>query len=489
MWRERITARVNHRWPDTPPRILSRADCEALFRRIVGLTTGGGDTSVTIRSTWTLNLSWARNRPTTSGDIVESHAIITRAWRGVSLSTGLDQLDDTTLKETVQSLEQRLVSSSADASPITMLARQEYLTPPIWSDATYQLTAHGLSDAARMSVDPVVDAQLVAAGYMEVGAATWAIFNTRGLNAYAAATGALYTETVRTQDGTGSGWAGRRHLDWAKLDVPAVSATALQKCRASVNPVAIEPGRYTAILDPIVTAVLLACAVDAMNREAAETGQTVYTLTPGGAGQRGISKIDHPVFDSRLTISTDPADPDCGYMPFDPEGSPYRPVTWVEGGILKALPYDRRYARQSLGTDTALPNPMAFRVSGGDTSIEEMIATTKRGILVTRLGLITIVDSEQLSLSAVTRDGLFLIEDGKMTHPIKNMWMTESPMHVFNKVLQIGQSIPTVGTFVQRDGSVLRDLPARALTDGYAPVVAPYVKVEDFNFTGLTDAI
>jgi predicted Zn-dependent protease len=132
-------------------------------------------------------------------------------------------------------------------------------------------------------------------------------------------------------------------------------------------------------------------------------------------------------------------------------------------------------------------------VSGGPTAtttIEEMIASTGRGILVTHCGMMRIDDHKLLTLSAVTQDGLFLIEHGKISHPIKNMWINESPMFIFNKILQIGSTIVTKGvqSYVG-DGSVMRDLPARAVCDGTVLLACPPIKVQDFNFTRLTDAI
>ena len=471
-------------------RILSQAECEALFTRIVKLTTGGGDTIVNIRATWTSTIRWARNRPTTIGDTVERFATITRTQPGKFVTVELDRLDDATLKEAVQVLEKRLAElQPSEDGGAALLPKQDYLPASTWSDATYNMSPRSLSDAARMSVDPVVDAKLDAVGYAALGATARAVFNTRGLNAYAAATGAMYSETVRNEAGTASGWAGRAHMDWAKLDPTTLSKTALERCIKSANPSAVEPGRYTAILDPDIVGRMFSFAVEAMDRDRAETSKTVYTLTPPKGNQRGTTKIGLPVFDSAITITSDPGDPECGYIPFDPEGNPYGKVTWVEKGVLKALAYDRAYAEQYLRSETPLLNPQAFRVSGGATSLGEMIASTERGIYVTHTSGLEQYDRERIGLTAVTRDGLWLIEHGEITRPIKNLWINDSPMVVFNQIVQIGPAVRTYGAVRQGWGGVLRDLPSRALNDGHTPIVAPPVKVKDFLFTRLTDAV
>jgi predicted Zn-dependent protease len=465
-------------------RVMSRAECEALFHRIVGFGTGGGDTTVSIRSTWTGSFRWGRNRPTTSGDTTNRSATITRSKNGASVSQEVTKLDDASLKQSVQAIEQELASQQGDPQVLGLLGPQQYLDPKLWNDATARLKVQDLSQSVRGTVSPIVDAKLVAAGYAEVGATAWGIFNTQGLVAYGSATGAMYTETIRNMEGSASGWAGKSHTDWSQLGALSLSSIALRKCAESANPVAIEPGRYTAILEPDVVSRMFSWAVEAMERVEAEGGGSYFS-----GKQSGTTKLNTQVLDSRITITSDPTDPECGYLPFDPDGNPYQKVTWVENGILKNLAYSRAYAHRKLGTDVALPNPQAFRISGGTTSIEEMIKTTERGVLVTNTSGLREDDHKSLNLTAVTRNGLWLIENGKITHPIKNFWFNESPMFVFNKIVQLGPPVRTYGADRQSGGGVLRDIPARALNDGRQPIVAPALKVQDFNFTRLTDAI
>ena len=471
------------------PRLLTRAEIEALFNRIVALTRGGGDTDVTIRSAWATTLRWNRNRPTHAGTATRQRVIITRTVHGWSKTTEVSQLDDATLTTAVRDLEQQLATVEPAPAGLPPLGPQTYLTPPIWSEATAALTMHDLSEIVRQSVTPVAAAQLMGAGHARVGAASWAIFSTHGLAAYAAATGALYSASVRSPDGRASGVAQRTHMDWAKLDVPALAASALQRCRDMANPRALEPGRYTAILMPEAVSHLMGYVVQAMGREDAEEGGTIFS-----AEKKGTSKLGQRVLDPRLTITSDPMDPDCGYMPFDEEGNPYQPVTWIENGVLKHLPYGRGYAHGKLQSEVALPNPMAYRVSGGETSLEEMIATTERGVLVANLGgrldgWPLDVDKAHLTVVGTTKNGLWLIEHGKIVHPLTNFWFRAVLMEVFNQVLQLGPAVRVYGDCWYWGGSYIDDLPAEALNEGHTPVVVPSMKVTDFHFTRLTDVI
>jgi predicted Zn-dependent protease len=273
---------------------------------------------------------------------------------------------------------------------------------------------------------------------------------------------------VRDPQGTGSGWAGVNWNDWTRIDVAKLSAIALDKCLRSRNPVAIEPGRYTAILEPqavydfttsIMTSLGWEATIDLQNMPFHDATVEIQT------------KIGQQVLDERLTFSADPMDPNLGFVPFDTNGEPYRPAVWIEHGVLKHLSYNRRFAiRQRLG-NVGLLNSGCFRLegSGPTTTIDEMIATTKRGVIVTRFDQVRLLDQRSLLQSGYTRDGLWLIENGKISKPVKNFRFTESPLFALNNVGQIGT-------------------PQRVFCPGSAAVV-PAFKIRDFSFTALSDAV
>jgi predicted Zn-dependent protease len=147
----------------------------------------------------------------------------------------------------------------------------------------------------------------------------------------------------------------------------------------------------------------------------------------------------------------------------------YHAVTWIDHGVLKELAYYRPYGIKQLGKNSGLPNSYAFRMSGGKTSVDEMIATTKRGIRVTRFSNVGVVDPKSLLLSGYTRDGTWLIENGKISKPIKNFRFTESPLFVLNNVEALG-------------------VPQRVFHPS-APVIVPPIKAREFNFTALSEAV
>lgn len=457
-----LFAPVERTAPDGSARYMSREDCDALFKRIVQLGKGGGETSIHIDSRWTGNFRWARNAPTTAGDTADHTVNITRNIRGAMGNSSTNKFDDASLSLALQTAERviQFYGENKDAAPLP--GKQQYLKPQIWSDATYALDAEKRSGGARALAEPALQAKLLSAGYLQVGARSSAVLSTTGMDAYYAATAAEFSATVRNPGGTGSGWAGVSHKDWSTIDARGLAAIAQKKCIDSSDPRAIEPGRYTLIMEPQAVHQMMVQAIYQLDRFSAENFNTVFTLRPGQ------SKIGLKVFDERVTLSTDPMDPEMGYIPFDYQGYPYRPVKWVENGVLKELSYAREYALSQLGHGTPLPNPFSYRMSGGDTPIEEMIATTKRGLLVTRLNGVNVLHGPSLLSTGTSRDGLWLIENGKIKFPVKNMRFTESPMFIFNNIAQLGK-------------------PVRVYSGN--PTTVPPVKVLDFNFSSLADAV
>jgi predicted Zn-dependent protease len=473
-------------------RFLSNEACQALVKRAIALSTGGGETMVQVDSSWTGNLRWARNQVSTAGDVRNNELFIQRDIRGATGVSGINQIDDAHVLTAIRRAE-RLVhrNSERPESELRQTYIEPYSHPAIWSDATYNLDAPARAAGMRALVQPAIAAGMSAAGYVQVSAHGRSTMDAHRVWYYPY-TLAQYSVTVRDPEGRGSGWAGIDANDWSKIDAPALSAIALDKCLRSRNPVAVEPGRYTTILEPqaVCDFVKVLFTPSALDRENAENGdpqglnesqynrglpRSVYNQS------RGMSKIGQRLLDERLSVTSDPMDPELGFPPFL-GWRVYHPVTWFKDGILRELAYSRAYAVKKLSKDTGgFPATGAFRmhVRGATASIDDMIATTKRGLLVTRFaGISNPLDPVSMMLTGYTRDGLWLIENGKIAKPVKNFRFTESPLFTLNNIEQIGTP-----------RRVFRpDAPDR-LPDGYAPVIVPALKVRDFNFTSLSDAV
>jgi predicted Zn-dependent protease len=460
-----VTVRLSRRSIEDDNRFLSSEACKALAERVIGMARGGGDTTVIIRSQWTGNLRWARNRATTAGDTRDHEVLVYRVVNGASAGVRFNQLDDASLAAGVRRAERlstvlpEALERITDPPPLG-----PYSTPPLWSDATWHLDAAARSAAAAPLVEMARAKGLLSAGYIEVSASGEAHIASNGSVLYYPSTSAQYSVTVRNTAGTGSGWAGVDNVDWSQIDTATLSARAADKCLRSANPVAIEPGRWTVILEPQATSDLFAPVMNFMARLMAENGAGPF------AGSQGRAKFGERVLDPRLTLSANPMDPDAPFIPFElGTGDAYAPTAWIENGILRALEYDRGYAVAELGLPRALPNSGAFRLAGGSTSMDDMIHDTRRGLLITRFDNIDIVNYDSLVMTGYTRDGVWLIENGAITKAAKNFRFTESPLFALNNVEQVG---PTVRVF--RPG---------------APTMAPALKVRDFSLTSLADAV
>jgi len=465
---QRSPAYDTHADPDTDGRFLSRAACQALATRVIAMATGGGETRLEINSRWTGNVRWARNDISTSGDTQVSRVEIGRSIHRASGGAYTNALSDDALRACVARAEAMLQfqRENPDTYPDPPKPIHPHLTPTLWFDRTIELDDVTRASIADRAIGPAKQAQLLAAGYLAVGANGRAVIHSDGLFRYYPYTTVQCTITVRDPKGQGSGWAGVDWNDWARVDVEHLAQTALDKCLRSRNPVAVEPGRYTAILEPQAVCDLVFMLVDwALARGPAENGMGPFA----DPAKPGSSRIGQRVVDPRITLGIDPMDPDCGFVPFDGNGEPFQPVNWIEHGILKALSYERTYGVQLLGRDSALPNPYAFRLSGGTSTIDEMIASTARGLVVTRFNDVQLLDRNSLLCTGTTRDGVWLVEHGAVTKPVKNFRFTESPMFVLNNVEQLGA-------------------PQRVFHPG-SPVVVPPLKARDFSFTSLIDAI
>lgn len=396
-----------------------------------------------------------------------------------------NQLDD-------ESLEAMVRASERAAANSPLVEREDFEIPPpqfeyprttIFSDATYNLTTEARGQIVRSVMAPAEAQGMLSAGYLEVrGNSAGFAFPGHDM-LYAEMTQGQCSMTVRDSTGTGSGWAGLASYDWSAIDAGALGRQALEKCIASRNPVALEPGRYTVILEPqaVHDLVRFVLETDGGHNTIARDTPEGRSGGPYGAGfdatiRLGRSKLGMKIVDERVTISHDPTDPALGVIPFafgSYAGWPYRPVTWIDHGVLTALEDYRPYALRTRNDNLALPYSYSFRMSGGETSVEEMIRTTKRGLVVTRFSNIRLLDGNSLLATGLTRDGLWLVENGKISKAVKNFRFTESPLFVLNSLEQLGTPVP-----VFRTGGL-----------GPTPAIVPPLKARDFSFTSTIDAI
>jgi len=454
------------------PTFFSRNDCQLLFDKIVKMTNGGGDTSIDIVSRWSGTTQWARSRFNVAEDLQVVELSMSRSRNGAAGYARTMRLDDEGLRQVVADAEATLAMQREPPEHIRdQLIDEPSLTPDLWSAPTYALTPEARTKLAEQLMLPAAEAGLLTAGALRIAAEGHAVMSTDGMFRYYPVTNVECSMTVRDVKGTASGWAGVNHYALEKIDPAALAARALEKCLTMRNPSAVEPGRYTVILEPQAVADLLSPFIaEMLDRATPEVGR----IGPFVGKTPGTTKITEQVIDRRLTLRADPMDPDGGFIPFERyTGTPYTPVIWIDRGILTELWYYREYALSALHRPSALLNSQSYRLQAAPdvptVPVEKMIAKTDRGILITRLHGVQLVDFDSVLCSGYTRDGTWLIEHGKISKPVKNLRFAESPLFALNQLLDVGVS-------------------QRVFTPGYACVVPP-LRVDDFNLAGLADAV
>jgi predicted Zn-dependent protease len=412
------------------------------------------------------NTRFAVNQISTAGDVFDATLFVSSAFGNKVASATTNSFDDESLERVVRTSEQLARLVPEDPEYMGELEPQEYLDADMVAESTANLSPAERAEAITAVTEPAAEQGLLSTGFLSHTTGQSSVANSAGLFAYQDRSLVTFTTTVRTPDGTGSGWAGGGSKDWNDLDLADIGERAIGKAINSRNPRDVEPGRWTVILEPTAVSNLIGLMMFSLNARFADEGRSFFSKEGGG------NKIGERFVDERVTIYTDPADGRLAPNLFDGEGLPNRRMEWVTDGVLQNLAYDRYWASQQGVEPTGFVS--GYYMEGGDATLEDMIASTDRGLLVTRLWYIRSVDPRTISFTGLTRDGTFLIENGRISHAVKNLRWNESPVFVLNNLEAMGRSVPVSATE----------------SGGTSPtVMVPPMKVRDFNFTSTSDAV
>jgi predicted Zn-dependent protease len=389
-----------------------------------------------------------------------------------------NQLDDSTLLAAVQRMEAMarglMHYRQEDVAKDERQPQDPIPSANLWHESTVQAMTTSRSTLVPAMIDAVKAAQLSAAGFIGLTARSSAYVSKKdGIIAFSEETDSEVTVTARTKDGTRTGWGGVTARDWSKLPTAVASAHAIRMATLCPGPpVAVEPGRRTAILAPSATVHLLRFLAWQFHAYHTDIGNTALSKSPRG------NKLHQRIFDRRLSMSSDPADPEGGYCPYFYFGRPTPPMTWVQDGVLKNMAYDVSYAMQRGKAFAEVP--YSFRLGAeAETptkTVEEMIAGCKEGIFVNRFSNVDNVHLKSGMLTGTTRDGCFLIKDGKLSKAVKNFRIMDSPFFFLNKIEAIGTPHRAAFGWTKRG-----NWPQQ-------PIIVPPLMVQDFNFSALADA-
>ncbi|HEU0055307.1 MAG TPA: TldD/PmbA family protein [Longimicrobium sp.] len=446
-------------------KFFTRDESEALARRVLGFSTAD-ETRVNIQSQTSGNTRFARNQISTAGDSYNATLVVTSAFGKKVASATTNRFDDESLRQVVQTSERLARLVPEDPEYLGELGPQTFPESKGFFESTAGVTPEQRAAAVNAITRPAAGKSLVSTGFLDIQVGSSAVATKKGLFGYQTGSAVNLTTTVRTADGTGSGWAGTGQNDWTKLNPAELAERAITKAEMSRNAKAVEPGEWTVILEPTAVANIVQLMGFALDARTADEGRSFFSKQGGG------NKIGEKFVDERITIVSDPASVEAPEPPFNFQGLPNSRMVWVENGVLRNLNYGRFWAQKNNRQPTGFATGLVM--SGGTSSIDEMIRSTERGLLVTRLWYIRPVDPRTILYTGLTRDGTFLIENGRITTAVKNLRWNESPVFLLNNIEMMSRPVRVSGS---ESGEV----------DG--ATIVPAIKAKDFTFTSLSDAV
>jgi predicted Zn-dependent protease len=472
--------------------MLTEEEARRVIQRVLALSQAE-DVEVRLNAQETSHLRFARNSPSTSG-FFSDHSLTVESSFGLrSASATVNQLDDATLLDVVRRSEALARLAPEDPEHVPGLGPQTYPAVMGFDPRAEEAAEEHMARGTALCIERARARGLVAAGFSTLELGTSVIGNRRGLFGYTRASRASFSMTARTgKDGlapdamrssidptkppapdgdqgasgsisSGSGWASSVAGSASGIDYAGCAATAIDKAVASREPRELPPGKYLTILEPSCVATLVGSLIFDMDARNADEGRSFFSAP------EGKNRIGEQLFPGAIDIASDPSDREVPGTPWGADGLPQASRRWIERGRVATLGCDRFWA-QKQGRE-AIPWPSNILMQGGQGSLQDLIAGTARGVLITSFWYIRDVDPRTLLLTGLTRDGVFWIENGKIAFPVRNFRWNDSPVRVLKNVEAMSRS----ARVLERNG------------DGNVRV--PALRVKDFELTSVSDAV
>jgi predicted Zn-dependent protease len=443
-------------------KLFEQAEARALLQKVVKLSVAD-ECNASLNGSNAGNIRFALNNVSTSGIVSDVSLAVQVAFGKRTGVATINEFDDASLERVVRRAESlaRLAPENDEYMP--ELGPQTYLAAPTFAQSTADISPEYRAQVAADSIGPCKADKLVAAGFLADSAGFSAFLNSKGNFGYQKVSDVNYTCTVRTEDGKGSGWVTSDVEDVNKFDAKRDIAVAVRKAKGSADAKALEPGKYTVILEPAAAAGLISFMMGSFDARQSDEGRSFLSKKGGG------NKLGDPVFDPKVSIWADPSSPEAPAFPWDGENLPRARHAIIDKGKVAHLDVSRYWATKSGKPVAASPGNLLM--SGGTKSTAELVAGTQKGILVTRTWYIRLVDPQTMLLTGLTRDGTFYIENGEIKYAVKNFRFNESPVIMLNNVEELGKPMRIAGD-----------------ESSYTMMIPP-MKLRDFTFTSLSDAV
>ncbi len=424
--------------------------------QLAGKAAPGSEAFVSVSSTRSANTRFAENQITSTGDVEETSVNVTIAKGKRQATAASNQTDAASLRSVVDRAAEMARIAPEDPERMPVLPKQKYgKSPSAFDDATAKLAGSARALAAAAAIEAAGAAGVKAAGFFVHSGGGRALASSAGLWAHHQSTLASLTVTARTSDGTGSGWAQALGERAGDIDPAAVAKGAIDKAARSAKPRKLDPGRYTVVLEPAAVVELLDFLVGALNARGVDEGRSFFAKY----------EIGDKIFSDAVTLTSNPANPAMPAAPFDGDGLPLAPHTWIDKGKLSELVYGRYWAQKQGKQPTG--GASRRELAGGAATFDELVKGVKRGVLITRFWYVRWVDPQSLLVTGLTRDGTFLIEDGQVTAPVNNFRFNESPAVMLKNAEAISKDLARVANGAR----------------------VPAIRTAEFNLASISEAI
>jgi predicted Zn-dependent protease len=442
--------------------MLTQQEAKNIADRIFGYSKLPG---CEINIQWTEDdfIRFANNGITTSGYRITQQVSITSTTADKrSGNAAVSELTDSALEDGVRQAEQLATISHPDPENMPALPAQQY--PVLHNFDAFTASARGevMIPHVKAVISSALEKKLTAAGYVQRSSNAVAVANKAGLFGFHTYTDCGMSHTMRNAQGTSSGWAAQSSVSLKDLNGEAAARISSEKCVRGINPRTLQPGKYTVVLEPAAVGDVVGWLGFAFGARDAEQGQSFLSKKGGG------TRLGEKMFPEYITLRSDPFHPQLASTPWDQSLLPNAKLPWIDKGVVKNLVYDRFWASKAKISPT--PAAANLVLEGQANSDEDLIRSVDRGLLITRLWYIRVVQPQTWQLTGLSRDGVFLIEKGKVTDPVTNFRWNESPAEVLQRTTKLGRPVRVTGG---ETGSQM----------------VPALITTDFNFTSISDAV
>jgi predicted Zn-dependent protease len=448
--------------------LLTEKDARTICEKLLSYVKAD-DASVGVTSENYGHMRFASNAFTTSGARENVSVGITVWINNKRGAASTNEIDDESLRATVEQAEQLARISPVDREYVPTLGKQTYKPVNGYAEATSNISVTSRAKTLNDVIAACEKAKVVGAGFHQARGSAGASATKNGNFIYDRSSLVSLSTTARTTDGTSSGYFLRNHFDVAKLNTARVANEAIRKALDSRNPRVLEPGVYPAILEPQAVADLVGFFAFNFDARSAEEGRSPFSAA------NGKTKLGEKVFDERINIYSDPWHPELPASPSAQSGIPAEKIYLVRNGVVENLVYSRFWAKQKGKEPTPGPVNSIIESSVAAVPVEEMIKSMDRGLLLGRFWYVRGLDPRTVSQTGLTRDGIWYIEKGKIQYPVKNFRFNQSVM----RLLAPG-NIDMIGK-AERVGS--------SEGQGGNAALLPALKVKEFHFSSQSESV